>query len=104
MPSPRSWYQPVGYSTIVGTDAAPPVTTGGWSYTYEGVAASTMPDPTTVPGNTRPESRGRAPCRAAIVRGGQNFHGSTGCGNTLGSRVTNVSRATNGAPTTPRFV
>ena len=46
---------------MVGTWAAPPGTTGTWSYMYWGVLATTTPDPI-VPGNTRLEPNGEAPC------------------------------------------
>src|SRR2546427_12349349 len=97
MPSPRSWYQPVAYSMMVGTWAALPGTTETWSYMYWGVLATTTPDPI-VPGNTRLEPNGEAPCRATIVPGGQNRQGSTGRAKRGGS-----DRTPTGAATTKRF-
>jgi len=63
MPSPRSWYQPVGYSMTVGTGAPPPGTAGAESYTYGALAARTGPDPMIAgyDGKTRDEPNGTPP-------------------------------------------
>src|SRR5438034_5088261 len=77
---------------MVGTWAALPGTTGTWSYMYWGVLATTTPDPI-VPGNTRLEPNGEAPCRATIVPGGQNRQGSDRKSTRLNSSHTVISYA-----------
>src|SRR5712692_593525 len=86
-PSPRSWYHPVGYSMTVGIGSAPSVMTGGWPYTEGGLTAKTGPDPMMAgyDGPMAAVPNGTTPCRENTAPGGQNRHGSTGRGKTLGS-------------------